>query len=73
MPTSIIFDYDLTFTNKFWKEIFNLQGTHLKMSTPYHPQIDGQTKVVNKWLEIYLRCFASKKQDQWTQWLPLVE
>jgi hypothetical protein len=30
-------------------------------------------KVVNKCLETYLRCFASEKQHQWTQWLPLAE
>jgi hypothetical protein len=43
------------------------------MSTTYHPQSDGQTEVVNKCLETYLWCFASNKQHQWVQWLPLVE
>lgn len=43
------------------------------MSTAYHPQIDGQIEVVNKCLKSYLRCFASKKPNQWAQWFPLVE
>jgi hypothetical protein len=30
-------------------------------------------EVVNKCLETYLRCFASEKQNQWAQWLPLAE
>jgi hypothetical protein len=35
--------------------------------------MDGQTEVVNKCLETYLRCFVSDRQHQWVQWLPLVE
>jgi transposase InsO family protein len=73
MPTSIVLDWDPTFTRKFWQELFKLQGTQLKMSTAYHPQIDGQIEVVNKFLETYLRCFASKKPHQWAQWIPLTE
>jgi hypothetical protein len=73
MPTSIVFDHDLTFTNTFWQKLFKLQGTQLNMSTTYHPQIYGQTKVVNKCLETYLRCFVLDKQHQWVQWLPLVK
>jgi hypothetical protein len=73
MPTSIVSDRDPTFTSTFWKELFKLQGTQLNMSTTYHPQTDGQTEVVNKCLETYLHCFASDKQHQWVQWLPLAE
>jgi hypothetical protein len=30
MPTSIVSDQDPTFTNKFWQELFKLQGTQLE-------------------------------------------
>jgi hypothetical protein len=55
MLHSIIYDHDPTFTNNFWQELFNIQGTQLHLSTTYHPQTDGQMKVVNKCLETYLR------------------
>jgi hypothetical protein len=73
MLHSIVSDRDPTFTRNFWQEPFNIQGIELHLNTSYHPQNDGQTKFVNKFLETYLRCFSSKKQNQWAQWLPLVE
>ena len=73
MPTSIVFDRNPTLISKFWKELFKLQGTQLKIRTSYYPQIDVQIEVVNKFLETYLCFFASKKKHQWFQWLPLAE
>eukprot|EP00253_Pinus_taeda_P010515 PITA_10515 len=73
IPTSIVSDCDPIFTSNFWQELFRIQGTQLKLSTSYHPQTDGQTEVVNKCLETYLRCFTLEKQHLWVQWLPLAE
>ena len=73
MPTSIAFDRDPIFTSASWKELFRLQGTTLKMSTSYRPQTDGQTKIVKKSLENYLRCFAYDRPKQWINWLPWAE
>jgi hypothetical protein len=41
------------------------------MSSTYHPQIDGQSEIVNKCLETYLHCFVIDKQNKWLQWLHL--
>src|SRR5690606_14883965 len=57
----------------FWTALFNSQGTALHKSTAYHPQSDGQTEVVNRCLEIYLRCFVGRKPNSWVQWLPWAE
>lgn len=50
-----------------------LQGVQLAMSLAYHPQSDGQIKVVNKSLEHYLRAFVADKPQSWVECLPLAE
>ena len=66
-------DRDAIFTSAFWKELFRLSGTNLLMSSAYHPQTDGQTEVMNKWLEGYLRCFTGDRPQDWARWLSLAE
>lgn len=60
-PSSIVLDRDPTFMRKFWMTLFELSRTKLHRNIIYPPQTDGQTKVVNRGLEQYLRCFAREQ------------
>uniref|UniRef100_A0A0A9C9Z3 Integrase catalytic domain-containing protein n=1 Tax=Arundo donax TaxID=35708 RepID=A0A0A9C9Z3_ARUDO len=48
-------------------------GTKLRMSTPFHPQSDGQSEAVNKVIAMYLRCFTDDRPRHWVRWLPWAE
>lgn len=72
-PRSIVSDRDLVFVSTFWKSLFDIQGTQFCMSSAYHPQSDGQTEVVNRCLEMYLRCMCGEEPKEWAKWIPLAE
>jgi transposase InsO family protein len=73
LPKSIVSDQDKIFTSNFWKELFRLSGTDLLLSSAYHPQTNGQTEIVNKGLEGYLKSFTGDRLKDWLKWLSLAE
>lgn len=73
MPTAIISDRDTRFTSKFWRALFAYTGTRLAMTTPYHPQSDGQTERANRTIEDMLRAYISPHHDDWDKHLVAVE
>eukprot|EP00253_Pinus_taeda_P014747 PITA_14747 len=73
LPKTIVSDRDSRLIGRFWQELFQLVGTELTLSTSDHPETDGQTEIVNKWLEGYLRNYVSGQQRAWLRWLHLGE
>ncbi len=73
MPERFIHDRDTRFTSQFWTEFFGICNVSQGLSTAFHPQTDGQTEVVNKSIEDYLRHFGAENQDDWDQLLVFAE
>ncbi|GJP44932.1 hypothetical protein CLOM_g4331 [Closterium sp. NIES-68] len=73
IPTTLIFDRDPKFTNKFWKELMSLLGTKLAMSSAYHPQTDGQIKRLNQIVEQVLRAACKDEISKWDLHLHILE
>ena len=72
-PRSLVSDRDPLFLSRFWRELFKLSGTTLKMSTAYHPQTDDQTEVMSRVVEQYLRAFVHRKLTTWRRFLMWAE
>jgi len=73
VPRSLVSDRDPLFISRFWQELFKASGTHLRMSSVYHPQSDGQTVVLNRVVEQYLRAFVHRRPNRWGKVLPWIE
>ena len=73
IPQDIVSDRDPRFISGFWKEFCRLLGTRQNMSTPYHPETDGQTERLNRILEEMLRHYVAPHQDDWNTYLPACE
>src|SRR6266436_5788114 len=73
LPEEVISNHGPSFISNFSCNLTTLLGVKLTLSTSYHPQTDGQTECVNQEIEVYLQVFISHRQDDWADWLPLVE
>jgi hypothetical protein len=73
VPRTIVSDRDLKFLSQFWKTLWKKLGTKLLFFTTCHPQIDGQTEVVNMTLSTLLRVTVGKNLRNWLDCLPFIE
>jgi IS30 family transposase len=73
IPKKIISDRGTQFTSHFWQQLNEALGTHLKFSSTYHPQTDGQTERTNQILKDLLRACALQDKLGWDKRLPYVE
>ena len=70
---SIVLDRGPQFAAELTKELNRILGIEMKLSTAFHPQIDGQTEQINQELEQYLRFFIDHRQKDWPEWLVSAE
>lgn len=72
-PDEIISDRGSVFVSKFMRRLYDLLRIRPTPSTAFHPQSDGQTERVNQTLEQILRIFTTRRQDDWSDFLPIAE
>ena len=73
LPTAIISDRGRQFVSILWKRICKILGIERKLSTAYHPQIDGATERMNQTVETFLRTYIDFDQRSWARLLLIAE
>ena len=73
IPESIICDRDPRWTLDFWKAVAKALRSSMLLSSSHHPQTDGQTEIVNKFLETMIRAYIKPDKSDWAEWIHLLE
>ena len=73
LPKKIVSDRDARFTGNFLTAVTKSLGIRQALSTSFHPQTDGQTERMNRTLEDMLRHYVNPYQNDWDEYLNVVE
>ena len=73
LPKTIILDRGPQFIFLIWQKLCKMLGIKSKLSTAFHPEIDGQSEKSNQKMERYLRAYVNYQQDDWFDWLLMAE
>jgi len=73
IPKKIVSDHGPQFASEFIWDICHLLGIKQNLSTAYHPETNAQVEHMNHKVAQYLRMYVNYHQDDWVNWLPLVQ
>ena len=73
LPSSIVSDQGPQFALQVMGDLCKQLGIQPKLSTTFHPQMDGQTERMNRDLQQYLHLVTVEKQHEWANWLPIAQ
>ena len=73
LPETIVSDRGPQFASHFWKHLCSCLKIDARLSTAFHPPMDGQTERVNAVVEQHLRAYVVYLQDDWADFLFLAE
>ena len=73
LPESIVSDRDSKLDSDFWRELQQLLGTTLKMSTAHHPETDGQSERAIRTVKESLRSYVNEHGTDWIDFIANVE
>ena len=73
IPKTILSNRGPQFVSRFIEDLMKVLETKWMLSTIYHPQTNRQTEQINQEISIFLRHYVNYQQDNWREWLAVVE
>jgi hypothetical protein len=72
-PKTIISNQDSRFLSTLWLSLWSLLDTKLTNSIAFHPQMNGQTEVINRMIVHILHMYNSKHPRTWDEIISYVQ
>jgi hypothetical protein len=73
LSSTIISDWNSQFVSLIWKFICKILRIDVKFFTAFHFETNDQSEIVNQKMKRYLRNYCNYQQDDWSEWLLMIE
>ncbi len=71
--TTMISDKDLQFVSLMWNTICRMLRIKAKLFTAFHSETNEQSEIFNQKMKWYLRAYVNHQQNDWANWLSMIE
>jgi hypothetical protein len=73
LSSTIISNRESQFISLVWKAICRTLKINVKLSIAFHSETDDQSEIANQKMKRYLRSYCNYQQDDWFEWLFMIE
>ncbi len=73
LSSTIISDRDSQFVSLIWKFVCKILRIDVKLSIAFHSETNDQSEIVNQKMKHYLRNYCNYQQNDWFEWLSIIE
>jgi hypothetical protein len=73
LSNTIISNRDSQFVSLVWKTVCKTLKIDVKLSTAFHFETNDQSEIVNQEMKRYLRSYCNYQQNDWFEWLFMIE
>jgi hypothetical protein len=69
----IVFDRESQFVFLMWQSFCKCLKIYVKLSTVFYSETDDQSEIANQKMKRYLRSYCNYQQNDWFDWLFMIE